>query len=397
MVPMKGWLTITRSHSRFRRTAAGLFVAAVLCISQVSVADAQVVQPTVTPSLQTNGRVTAITIVGSTAYIGGKFTSVRPPGDPLGTGEVTRNHVAAIDLDTDTLLPWNPNANGTVQSIVLSGDTVYLGGSFTKVGGKGHARVAAVDDNLGAPVATFKPTGNAAVMTLQVSGGSLLAGGSFTTMDGAPASYLAAVTLDTGALVPGWSGNADAPVLASALTPDGTKFVVGGSLLHLDGVATNHLGAISPTTGALVTWGGHTPYKVIAMTSDATGVYAGGDSFGGNFAHFNPTTGKIDWYRGTDGNVQAVGTLNGDLYAGGHFANYCGPIHGQDHCTVNTPRTKILAVSETASGALEAWKPVVNSVLGVFAIAGGDNFLVMGGDFTQVAGTAQQGLAMFHS
>jgi hypothetical protein len=374
-------------------------MSAALCISQVAVADAQVVQPTITPSWQTNGRVLAITIVGSTAYIGGQFTSVRPPGDPLGTGEVTRNHVAAIDLDTDTLLPWNPNASGTVETIAVNSttDTVYLGGSFTKVGGKGHARLAAVDDGMGAPVATFKATANKAVMALQVSGATLFAGGNFTTMDGAASSYVSALTLDTGAVVAGWSGAADAPVLAETMTPDGSKLVVGGSFANLDGVASNHIGALTPATGALATWGSHTPYKVIALTSDANGVYAGGDSFGGNFAHFNPTTGKIDWYGGTDGNVQAVGTLNGDLYAGGHFANYCGPIHGQDHCTTNTPRTKMLAVNEAASGAIEDWKPFVNSVLGVFAIAGGDNFLVMGGDFTQVGSTAQQGLAMFHS
>ena len=390
---------MTRSRFRLRKTASGLALAAALCISQVTVADAQVVQPTITPSWQTNGRVLAITIVGSTAYIGGKFTSVRPPGDPLGTGEVARNHVAAIDLDTDTLLPWNPNANNTVQTIAVDSDTntVYLGGYFAKVGGKTHSRLAAVDENLGAPVATFKPSANAAVMALQITNGTLYAGGNFTTMDGAAASYVSALTLDTGALVPGWSGATDGEVVAETVTPDGSKLIVGGNFANVDGAASNHIGALVPATGAPATWGSHTPYRIITLTSDANGVYAGGDSFGGNFAHFNPTTGKIDWFGGTDGNVQAVGTLNGDLYAGGHFANYCGPIHGQDHCTVNTPRTKILAVNEAASGAIENWNPFVNSVLGVFSIAGGDNFLVMGGDFTQVGTTQQQGLAMFHT
>jgi hypothetical protein len=37
----------------------------------------------------------------------------------------------------------------------------------------------------------------------------------------------------------------------------------------------------------------------------------------------------------------------------------------------------------------------VNSALGVFALAGGAGFLEMGGDFTKVAGTSQQGFAIF--
>ncbi len=38
------------------------------------------------PSYQTNGRVETIAISGTTAYIGGKFTAVRPPGSPPGIG-----------------------------------------------------------------------------------------------------------------------------------------------------------------------------------------------------------------------------------------------------------------------------------------------------------------------
>jgi len=74
-------------------------------------------------SWQTNGRVQTIVVVGSTAYVGGEFTSVRPSGSPLGTGEVVRNHAYAVNVQTGALLPWDPNTNNTVQSIVVSGGT----------------------------------------------------------------------------------------------------------------------------------------------------------------------------------------------------------------------------------------------------------------------------------
>ena len=351
-----------------------------------------VVQSKVTPTWQTNGRVEAIQVVGSTEYVGGQFTSVRPAGDPLGTGEVTRNRVAAFNIQTGALLPWNPNASGTVQAIAASGSTVFLGGSFTKVGGKGHQRLAAVDATTGAPITTFKPTINAEVMTLALSGSDVYAGGMFTTVNGATHDYLAALNTSTGVLDPAFTGSADAGVLAS--TVQAGKLVIGGDFANVNGGSQNHIAALNPATGATLPWATHTPYDVVALASDANGVYVAGAGTGGNFAAFNPSTGSMTWQGGTNGNVQAITVFNGEVYAGGHYTNYCGPQGGQHTCTNPIARSKILAVDET-TGALQSWAPSVNSALGVFALDGGAGYLELGGDFTKVAGTAQQGFAAF--
>jgi hypothetical protein len=373
-----------------RRGAAGS-AAAVLVLGATS-AWAAVVKSTVTPTWQTNGRVEAIQVVGSTVYIGGQFTSVRPAGDPLGTGEVARNRVAAFNISTGALLPWDPNASGTVQAIAVSGSTVFLGGSFTKVGGKGHQRLAAVDATTGAPIATFKPTIDAEVLTLSLSGSDVYAGGMFTTINGATHDYIAALNTSTGALDPAFTGQADAGVLASTI--EGGKLVIGGNFANVDGGSQNHIAALNPTTGATLPWGTHTPYDVVALASDSAGVYVAGAGTGGNFAAFNPSTGSMTWQGGTNGNVQAITVFNGEVYAGGHYTDYCGPQGGQHTCTNPIPRSKILAVDET-TGTLQSWAPSVNSALGVFALDGGAGFLELGGDFTKVAGTAQQGFAAF--
>ena len=75
-----------------------------------------------TPTWQTNGRVNVIVIHGNRAYLGGQFTSVRPAGAPAGSGEVTRNHVAAFNLTTGKVAQWNPNVNGTVRAIQVVGE-----------------------------------------------------------------------------------------------------------------------------------------------------------------------------------------------------------------------------------------------------------------------------------
>lgn len=379
---------------RVGRWVAGVAAVGVTLAASPAVAQAMVVGDSPLATYQTNGRVEVIAVQGTTAYIGGKFTSVRPAGDPLGTGEVTRNRAAAIDLTTGQVLQWNPNLSGTVQALAVDGNLVFVGGSFQQAGGKGAKRLIAVDVTTGA--VQWKATMDAQVTSLVVRAGVVYASGSFANADGVARPFLAAFDESTGALDTTWAPTADQQVTAMTLTADGSKIVVGGSFTHLDGVSQNHLGALDPTTGAVLSWKSHTTYAVVSLAADAAGVYAGGAGSGGNFAAFSPSTGQQLWQGGTDGNVQAIGVLDGVVYAGGHYENYCGPGAGQHTCTTPTPRSKLLAVDET-TGALEPWDPGANSVLGVFALTGdtatGD--MLAGGDFTHIGGQDQQGFADF--
>ena len=65
-----------------RTTLLKAAVAATAWAAMAAPAHAAVVGSTPAPSYQTNGRVTTITVSGNIAYIGGKFTSVRPSGAP---------------------------------------------------------------------------------------------------------------------------------------------------------------------------------------------------------------------------------------------------------------------------------------------------------------------------
>ena len=58
-------------------------------------------------------------------------------------------------MTTGNVLPWNPNVNGTVCTILPSGNNVYLGGSFTAVGGAAHKNIAQVNNTTGAVVPAF--------------------------------------------------------------------------------------------------------------------------------------------------------------------------------------------------------------------------------------------------
>jgi hypothetical protein len=318
---------------------------------------------------------------------------MRPAGDPAGTGEVARNHVAAVDLTTGALLPWDPNANGTVRVIRVLGSNVYLGGSFTQVGGVGRQRLAAVNTTTGALVTTWNASSSGEVFAMATSSGTLYVGGAFGTVDGSPRANLAAVTTASGSLLP-WAPTTDAQVRAIRFTT-GTRMVVGGWFSNLNGSSDHNLGAVDSVTGATLPWKSQTSYPVIGLAGDASGVYVAGAGGGGNFAAFNPATGALMWEGGTNGNVQAIGVTQGFVYLGGHFQTYCGPQHGQHTCTTPTSRNKLLAV-DAATGTLQPWNPGANSVLGVFALMGTNSGnLLVGGDFTSTGQRKQQGYAQY--
>jgi hypothetical protein len=388
-----------RAFARWWAPAMGMMVAS---LALAGSAQAAIVGSKPVTSWQTNGRVTAIAIQGTTAYLGGKFTSLRPAGAPLGTGEVARSHAAAIDLATGSLLPWNPNVSSTVQAIAANGSTIYLGGAFAKVGGKTRSRLAAVDATTGAVLKWKTGSLNGQVAALAVGNGVLYAGGSFTTIAAASHPYLAAFDLASGAFDAGWAPTVNAQVKAMVVTTDGTHVVVAGAFTALDGTFSPAIGAVHPVTGANLPWAWHAPFpsfpsfSIVALAADANGVYAGGTGNGGSYAGMNPSTGALLWEGGVDGNVQAMTVLDGIVYVGGHYIRWCGPVLGWNSCPAVANRDKLIAVDEV-TGALQAWHPSANSVLGVFAMAAGDGRVAAGGDFTKLGGVATQMFGMFSS
>ena len=380
---------------RIGRTCAALGVAASVFV-WVSAAGAAVGSKAV-GTYQANGRVEQIAISGNTAYLVGQFTSMRPAGNAAGAGEVTRNHAAAVDLTTGQLLAWNPNANGNVQSLAIDGSTIYLGGLFTTVGGRNENHLAAVDATSGAVVTTWKGGANKPVMSVALGNGALYVGGNFDKVRGTARSRLAALDLTTGNLLP-WNPGADNTVNALVMSADGTRVFAGGTFQHIGTSLQRYLTALDPTTGARLSWASQPPAAVVDMVADASGVYTaltgstGGN--GGQVNAYDPSTGQQRWIAGMDGNTQALGVLNGLVYVGGHFANYCGAVPGINHCRVNTVRNHLLALDEQ-TGALDAWHPTANGTLGVFAVTGAGGNLTIGGDFTKAGSVNQQGFAEF--
>jgi len=389
-----------------RRTGARGVV--LLCVSMAmlamaSVADAAVVGSKPIQSWQANGTVRVEVISGNTVYLGGSFTAMLPAGS-TGSGAVTRNGAAAINLDTGALLPWNPNVTGgTVYAIETSGSNVYLGGSFTTVGGAtNHKRIVEVDNVNGGIVSGFKPpTPNKTVHGITVNGSNVFIGGAFTTMGGASHPFVVKANAATGALDPNWKPVVDAEVHAIAVDSTGTRVILGGFFRTLNGASFIGVGAVNNSTGATVSWAWHTadlqtfrPFQILRFTQDGSTLFGAGTGNGGELLKWNIADGSLTWVAGTNGNVVDMAVLDGIVYFGGHFQGYCGLVPGNNFCTVQATRDKLVALDE-GTGALQSWHPAVNTTLGVETLAAGDKSLTVGGEFTKVGGVAQTHHAQF--
>jgi hypothetical protein len=157
---------------------------------------------------QANGRVYALALSGSTVYAGGEFTAI---------GGQPRNHIAALDASTGLATAWDPNAGDLVATLVVNGGTVYAGGDFTTIGGQARARAAALDAGTGLATG-WDPQADGRVYDLVTNGSTVYAAGIFTSIGGQPRGYIAALDAATG-LATNWNPQVDHRVYSLAVVP----------------------------------------------------------------------------------------------------------------------------------------------------------------------------------
>ena len=224
-----------------------------------------------TPTLVANGtteEIRQIADCGGTMYAVGTFTQISGSN-----GSFTRNNIFSFtDTAPFTVSSWDPNVNGTVNTIAFNSGNcadAYIGGQFTSVGGTAVKNIAEVDTATGAVVSAFKSNSSGQVETILAVNGHLLTGGFFKGINGSTADpYYASLSpatgKDDGFVHLSISGhiqfqgvkNNSTEVFNQQLSHSGSLVLVEGDYTSVGGLNRRQIFMInvSGTTAALTGW-----------------------------------------------------------------------------------------------------------------------------------------------
>ncbi len=265
----------------------------------------------------------------------------------------------------------------TVNALTRSGDTIYLGGDFTRIGPPtGGSTVLDPATGLRAP--QFPEVRGVGFAIVPDGAGGYYIGGRFTHVGGLPRKNLAHV-LASGAVDPSFGPYVDNDVLALAL--DGGRLYVGGDFLHVGETIRRRLAALDPATGVVI--GAFNPgadqsvqdLAVAGARMFVNGRFTGiaGHSRSG-IAVLRTSDGELDpnFDAVPNGQVDAVLALGSRFYVGGTFTEVCGRSRAG------------LAAFDIATGNLDpAFSPSTNG--NVYNLSTDGTRLFVAGHFTEIA------------
>ncbi|CAN5138836.1 hypothetical protein BH09ACT1_BH09ACT1_05760 [soil metagenome] len=250
------------------------------------------VSTTSLPTAQMNGVAWDQVIIGDTVYVGGNFTKARPAGAAAGTSEVSRPYLLSYTLSTGALTSWAPVLNGQVRALAASpdGSRVYAVGAFTTVNGVAKNRIAAFSTATGALDTSFTASANGQVYAVAANSSAVYFSGSFTqSASVARNGGAAAVNASTSALLPWAPTLAGGRAYAMVVSPDGSKVVLGGSFTTVNGSGNPGLGmgAVNTSNGASLPWAIGTVVKDGGANSATYNLDSDGDNVYGAVYTYN--------------------------------------------------------------------------------------------------------------
>ena len=340
-----------------------------------------------------NGLVYAIAVQPDGKILaGGDFTGASSIGGQM------RNRIARLNPTTGFADSFNPNATGTVSSIVVQADgKILTAGDFTTMGGQQRIFIARLDATTGLPD-SLNPSpnflGSTGIHAIAVQAdGKILVGGDFTMLspNGGPAvmrNYIARLETD-GRLDRTLDLNTvGSTVLATAVQPDG-KILIGGNFTSVLGVTRSNIARLHSDGTLDATFNPAASGGVGAIAVQPDGKILAGGAFaniGGqprsNIARLDASTGSADSFNpSANFVVQAIAVqADGKILAGGQFTS----IGGQ-------PRNRIARL-DAATGLADSFNPNANNIVYSIAVQA-DGKVLAGGSFTSIGGPTRNRIA----
>jgi hypothetical protein len=325
--------------------------------------------------LGVDGTVLTLAFDGSDLYVGGSFSTV---------GGVAANNIAKWDGTTwsSVGIAANNGVDGTVLAIKVTGTDIIVGGSFSMAGEVSVNNIARWDGNVWSALGGGISDGD--VRAIVNVGSDFYVAGVFNTVGGVTANNIAKwdgnnwSSLGTGA-----SNGLSGPSYAMAAKDD--LLYIGGSFTSAGGIGANNIVAWNTSNetwaplGSGVTLGDVNSVQASGSNIFVAGTFttAGGQS-AKKIAEWNGNTWSALGDGITSGNVNTLAMIGGNLYVAGSFTT---------SGNVSTPN-----ISKWDGN---GWNALGSGISGgiVFTIAASGENLYAGGSFTSAGGKTSTGFA----
>lgn len=329
-----------------------------------------------------NGKVESLVLHDTTVIIGGDFDQVSPI-----TGSFVRLDTVTARFDSSLF-----KVNGSVYAICRdSNGYVYVGGSFTRVGGQAVDHLfrltpaGTFDNSFSCPV-------DGPVYALCYYNTDIYIGGSFSSINGETRNNCGSINVDTGG-VNVFDPNVNGPVYCIKADTMYNCMILGGDFTGVGAFSPPYIAKVfcylgQPWTFSAVPWSANPnadgPVYDIEIIGNRVII-------GGEFLSFGAVNkrglAKLILYNGSvvadnalvNGSVYDIVTIDSTIYLGGLF-NAVG----------QTPRQNLANVDFFFN--LQNWKPSTDGVVKTMTIMGDSSRFFVGGDFVKVNGdTCQRG------
>jgi hypothetical protein len=348
-------------------------------------------------------------------FVGGKFSSVqRGAGAPL----QNQRYLGAFDRSTGAWIDtFRPTLDGTVWSLAVVGNRLFVGGQFTNVNGAARtAGLAALDPATGAVLpgwnASLTLTGSTIrpfVRSIDAVGDHIYVGGLFTRVTGPDGVIRSAGNLDklsvsNGVPASGWNGFVSGQVYD--LDATSTRVYAVGKFATVNGAARRSLAILETTNGSSVPG----LNQMLFTTTDTNRQYQQAVHAVGDVVVVAGSEHSTQVYRASDltrvrvvttdplGDSQAIASAGGYIYYGNHansstFAYTDGTTWPGVAGWTTRDATKWIGALDTESGYsfVPTWVPqvgVANGEGGWELFVDSTGCMWAGGDFNRGSSTS---------
>lgn len=331
-------------------------------------------------NIRFNGRINSLVKYGDTLLIGGQFSRVND--NPF-------KGLVAYRLSLNTVLNLNWQLNDDVQQLLLDNNFLIIRGSFDSIATIRRFNIARVNLTTAA-IDSFNALANNTIRMAGIYNHVLYLTGTFSSVWGQTRAGIAAYNLTTSTIT-SWNPVTTNPNIAQMTFLANTMYV-GGNFASIAGQSRVYLAALDLTTGAVKSWnpiGSTDVFSLLTFNNTIVISYLGvpgklNNKPIGFAAAVDTVTGTtLKFCPGVDGAITTISVSGNRVFCGGYFTG------------IGTDMNCKIAAIRISTNTLLPLNANIDGKINTMAFAG--NTLYIGGTFKTINTLTRTNIAAFNT